>query len=178
MGVGRGEAEGVGEFAVLLLACISRKAATDMRCEESDAMLSPRGLGRAAGIAGGIGGGDGDSERSMVGSARTCRNALRLKEESISSREGGGGALDFLRSRAQEKMPPDFVAGIGGATAVLALSCESDLARSAVGREGVEREPSSPYSLKRADLDGGGCMESMAASERVVEYRVGRGGVK
>jgi len=48
MGVGRGEAEGVGELAALRLACISLNAATETRCEESDAMLSP--LGRAGGI--------------------------------------------------------------------------------------------------------------------------------
>lgn len=53
-----GRKEGTGEFAVLLRAWASRKAATDIRCDESDAALSPRGRGRAGG---------GSSEKSEGG---------------------------------------------------------------------------------------------------------------
>ena len=44
-----GRKEGTGEFVVLLRACASRKAATDIRCEDSEATLSPRGRGCAGG---------------------------------------------------------------------------------------------------------------------------------
>jgi hypothetical protein len=116
MGVGR-EAEGVGELAALRLACISLKAATETRCEESDAMLSP--LGRA----GGIGKEFEDKSSELVGeSVRTCRKDLRLKDASISSCEGGGAALDFVLCRAQAKIPPDFLEAGGGAMIVLELS--------------------------------------------------------
>lgn len=129
--MGRGEAEGVGELAALLLACISRNAATDIRCEDSELTLSPRG--RAGGI-----GKSGTSAEVGGESTCTCRKDLRLNEASVSSRVGGGGAFDFLRSLAQENSPPDFLIAGGGAMAVLELSCESDLACGALGRERVE----------------------------------------
>ena len=44
-----GRKEGTGELVVLLRAWASRNAATDIRCDDSDATLSPRWRGRAGG---------------------------------------------------------------------------------------------------------------------------------
>lgn len=43
------ENEGTGELAALRRACASRKAATEIRCDESDAKLPSRGRGRTGG---------------------------------------------------------------------------------------------------------------------------------
>ena len=43
------ENEGTGELAALRRACASRKAATEIRCEESDVKLPSRGRGRTGG---------------------------------------------------------------------------------------------------------------------------------
>lgn len=99
----------VGDPAVLRRAAISRKAATEMRWEVSEAVLPLRGRGRTGGSRGV------DSEESAEGdSGRMCRNDLRLNEESsLTSRVSSGGAtspgLDFLRSRcAHANSPPGF----------------------------------------------------------------------
>ena len=65
----------VGDPAVLRRAAISRKAATEMRWEVSEAVLPLRGRGRTGGSRGV------DSEESAEGdSGRMCRNDLRLNE--------------------------------------------------------------------------------------------------
>lgn len=79
--------EGTGEPAMLRRACASRKAPTEMRCDDSPT-LGPRGLGN----------GDGDglgTSRAGVGTwisneeeGPTWRNDLRLKEESDKSSKG------------------------------------------------------------------------------------------
>jgi hypothetical protein len=70
-GLGLGERKsGTGEPAALRLACASRKAATEMRCEESELTLAPRGRG--------LGGGASDELEGEGG--LTCRKDLRLKE--------------------------------------------------------------------------------------------------
>lgn len=99
---------------VLFRAAISRKAATDIRCEESEATLSPLGRGLAGGSNAGL-----DNVESEAGdSGPTCLKALRLKESELTLTSSLGGAsvgFDFLRSLcAHEKSPPDFFGGTGG----------------------------------------------------------------
>lgn len=74
-GLGLGERKsGTGEPAVLRLAWASRKAATEMRCEESELTLAPRGRGL------GSGGASDELERFVGDGGLTCRKDLRLKE--------------------------------------------------------------------------------------------------
>jgi hypothetical protein len=113
-GKGLGRIDGAGEPAWLRLAWASRKAATEMRWEESDAMLSPLGLGLAGGSKEeGDAGSDGaidalDTGRATglpgfkvrlrrdddaeagggLASGRTCRKDLRLKDEGVSDEVG------------------------------------------------------------------------------------------
>ena len=114
----------VGEGAALLRAAISRKAATEILWEESEATLFPLGRGMTGGVNTVL-----DKEESADGdSGRTCRKALRLNESGFTStlREGGTSAtLDFLRSRcAHEKRPPCFFgAALLARDAAFAPSC-------------------------------------------------------
>lgn len=110
-----GRKEGTGEFVALLRDWASRKAATDIRCDESEPALSPRGRGRAGG--GSRDNSDGGRSDSGEGdSTCTWRNALRLNDSA--GRTGGDEGLDLVRSRAQDRSPPDFL-GLG------AFSCGS-----------------------------------------------------
>ncbi len=90
--------EVVGEPAALLRAAISRNAATDIRCDESDATLSFLGRGRTGGSKTGLA----SVESADGDSGRICRNDLRLKDSEFTSRfesVGGSDGFDFLRSR-------------------------------------------------------------------------------
>lgn len=71
----------VAELSVLFRAAISRKAATDMRCEESDDALSPLGRGRAGGTKGGLG----NVESDTGDSGPTCLKDFRLNESAVTS---------------------------------------------------------------------------------------------
>lgn len=119
--------DGVGEFAALRRAAISRNAATDILCEESEATLFP--LGR--GMTGGARDDDPAKEESGEGlSGRTCRNDLRLNDSAFTStlREGEVSlGLDFLRSLcAHENSPPCFLgAGSSLLERLVAPSCAS-----------------------------------------------------
>ncbi len=67
-------------FVELRLACASRKAATEIRCDVSEATLPPRGLGM-----GEVNEADGDGGTPTSGppngeTGLTCRKDLRLKE--------------------------------------------------------------------------------------------------
>lgn len=165
--------EGVGEFAALRLAAISRNAATDILCDESDAALLPRGRGMAGGTSV-----EGDSEDSGEGdSGRTCRKDLRLKDSVLTSTLSEGGVsdtFDFLRSRcAHEKRPPCFLgaerrsplvrATASPGSCALWCGCGSLL----LGNDLVESALfGSPYVENRSALVGGRRRESRSASER------------
>lgn len=85
--------DGTGDPAALLLAWASRKAATEIRCDESEAVLAPRG--RATG-----GGGVNDAVDVMdlVGDGgRTCLKDLRLNEAESGERRGADEGLALCR---------------------------------------------------------------------------------
>lgn len=119
--------EEFGEPAALLRAAISRNAATEMRCEESDATLLLRRRGRTGGTRGArVEGLALDNDESADGdSGRICRKDLRLNEssaatssESCAGESAASEGFDFLRSRwAQPKSPPGFF-GTGGTSAL------------------------------------------------------------
>lgn len=165
--------EEVAELKVLFRAAISRKAATDIRCEESELALSPLGRGLAGGTKGGLG-----SAASEAGdSGPTCRNDLRLKESEVTSTSSCGGVsvvLDFLRSLcAHENSPPPDFFGAGELSVLVreegsSISCEVlDRPSGWLGNDLVDIALcGSPYVEKRVALDGGGRMRSKWASDR------------
>lgn len=118
-----GRIDGLGDsllrFVELRRACASRKAATEIRCDVSDAMLPPRG--RGVGDTKELGGDCADSCATLRfeglgdASGTTWRKDMRWKDSAESGGRGASGAvsspfgfvgLDFLRSRAQLKNPP------------------------------------------------------------------------
>lgn len=106
-----GRNAGEGELA-RWRAAISRNAATEIRCEVSEATLLPLGLGRTGGVLNGLESAEGGRGTSTTGeSDPTCRNDLRLKESaerSTLSSGGGGGGRDLLRPLAHARNPPFF----------------------------------------------------------------------
>jgi hypothetical protein len=160
--------EGVGEFAVLRRAAISRNAATEILWDVSEATLFPLGRGMAGGTKVGP-----DKEESGDGdSGRTCRNDLRLNESVFTSTLSVGAVsavLDFLRSLcAHEKSPPCFLGADGNSALVrVALFPISLLVGGGLGWLGSDRVESAPLgSPNRLLFSGGGRMSSRSASER------------
>lgn len=146
-----GRKEGTGELAVLLRA--SRKAATDIRCDESEATLSPRGRGRAGG----------GSRVNSEGGGSACGGgeSPRKWRKDLRSNDSGGAAtgdegLDLVRSRAQDSSPFLFlVVFLGGSWSIFGEEVVSGDVRELTGRDLVDEPCTSLCNANMADLIGG-----------------------
>ena len=173
-------------------AAISRKTATEIRCELSEATLFP--LGRTGGVLNGLESAEGGRGTSTTGeSDPTCRNDLRLNEaaeRSTLSSGGGGGGFDLLRPLAQARNPP-FLSFLPfrsfsefGVSLLLWPSTLCAMSRELlrewegfVGKDLVECAPGeSEYAENRADLDSGGLRLCRSPSDMALVGECTRGG--
>lgn len=135
--------EGTGEPAVLRLACASRKAATEIRWDESEALLAPRDL-----VPGGFGGVS-DAVEDVGDDAPICRNDFRLNDTS-----SGIGKLGLDKSGLVGVELADLDQLKNGRFAEPSGRPAPATASESIGRERVERALlASPYAPKA----GWGC---------------------
>lgn len=162
-GLGERPVDGDGEPAWLRRACISRNAATDIRCDESERPVSARGRG----LTGGVCRPSETLERLLLGAGLdgpTCRNDLRLNEESsvaigASFFGSGGCSFDGDFDHANKERLGE---GAGGEGAWL-------------GKERVESALfGSVYAAKIADFEGGG--RRRRGSSLVLDLLLKKGG--